>query len=146
LEPAPRAVFDRRMRIASALVVCVLLGACGGGGRSQTDEVRSTVQGWLSTLAVGKGKGDNARACSYLTRGLQKSIDVQLRMRGEHANCRTFAANWTGRSTPPGNRGAHITNVVVSGNTATAGLAAPPDRSSEVKLRKVGGRWLIDNY
>jgi hypothetical protein len=132
------------MRLAPLVVVGLLLAGCGGD--SQSDQARHTVEGWLSTLAVGKEKGDDARACSYLTRGLQKSIDVQLRMRGEHANCRTFAAKWTGRSTPPGNRGAHVTKVVVTGNTARADLAAPPDRSSEVKLRKVGGHWLIDNY
>src|SRR3954451_707695 len=133
------------MRIAPLVIICVLLAACGA--KSQTDEVRSTVNGWLSTLAVGsKDKGESAKACAYLTRGLRNSIDVQLRMRGEHATCKTFAANWTGRSTPPGNRGAHVTKVVVTGTTARASLAAPPDRASEVKLRKVGGRWLIDNY
>jgi hypothetical protein len=133
------------MRAAPILVVALLLAGCGGGD-SQSDQVRHTVEGWLSSLAVGKEKGDNARACSYLTHGLQKSIDVQLRMRGERANCRTFAANWTGRSTPPGNKGAHVTKVVVSGSTARASLAAPPDRSSEVQLRKINGRWRIDNY
>jgi hypothetical protein len=146
MEPAHGRVFDRCMRYASALVVSVLLASCGGGGNSETDQVRSTVESWLSTLAVGKVKGDNARACSYLTHGLQKSIDVQLRMRGEHASCRTFAARWTGGSTPPGNKGAHVTKVVVSGATARASLAAPPDRTSDVKLRKVAGRWRIDNY
>jgi hypothetical protein len=133
------------MRAAPILVVALLLAGCGGGD-SQSDQVRHTVEAWLSSLAVGKEKGDNARACSYLTHGLQKSIDVQLRTRGEHANCRTFAANWTGRSTPPGNKGAHVTKVVVSGSTARASLAAPPDRSSEVQLRKINGRWRIDNY
>jgi hypothetical protein len=132
------------MRFAAIVVALALLAGCGGD--SPNDKVRQTVDAWLSTLAVGNQKGDNARACSYLTHGLQKSIDVQLRMRGEHATCKTFAANWTGRSTPPGNRGAHVTKVVVTGSSASASLAAPPDRSSEVKLRKIGGRWLIDNY
>jgi|tagenome__1003787_1003787.scaffolds.fasta_scaffold18090257_1 hypothetical protein len=133
------------MRFAAALVALVLLASCGGG-HTETDNVRSSVEDWLSTLAVGKEKGDNARACAHLTHGLQKAIDVQLRMRGEHATCQTFAANWTGRSTPPGNRGAHVTKVVVNGTTALVSLAAPPDRSSDVKLRKVDGRWRIDNY
>ena len=134
------------MRFAPALVFCVLLAACGGGGNSQADQVRSTVEGWLSTLAVGNGHGQNAKACSYLTRGLQKSMTQQLRMRGEHATCMTYAAKWTGRSTPPGNKGAHVTKVSVGGTTAHAELAAPPDRTSEVTLKKVAGRWLIDNY
>jgi hypothetical protein len=146
LEQVPRPVFDRGMRFVPIVIVCFFLAACGGGEDSQTKEVRGTVEGWLSTLAVGKDKGDNARACAYLTPALRKSIDQQLRMRGEHGNCRTFAANWTGRSTPPGNRGAHVTDVVVSGKTASASLAAPPDRTSEVKLRRVGGHWLIENY
>jgi hypothetical protein len=129
--------------------VCVLLGACGGGGSSASTpekQVRSTVEHWLSSLAAGDKKGDNARACAFLTRGLQKAIDVQLRMRGEHASCKTYAANWTGRSTPPGRVGAHVTGVVVAGTTARASLAAPPDRTSTVQLRKVDGRWRIDNY
>ena len=146
MEPAALRVFDRCMRFAPILAACLLLAACGGNGHSETDQVRSTVDSWLSTLAVGKSKGDNARACSYLTHGLQKSIDLQLRMRGEHASCRTFAANWTGRSTPPGNKGAHVTKVVVSGATARASLAAPPDRTSDVQLRKIAGHWRIDNY
>ncbi|HYZ30351.1 MAG TPA: hypothetical protein VE570_14910 [Thermoleophilaceae bacterium] len=134
------------MRFVPVAIVCCFLAACGGGGDSQAKEVRGTVEGWLSTLSVGKEKGDSARACAYLTPALRKSIDQQLRMRGEHAKCRTFAANWTGRSTPPGNRGAHVTDVVIKGNSASAGLAAPPDRTSEVKLRKLGGHWLIENY
>jgi hypothetical protein len=146
LEPAAAGVFDRCMRLAPAVAACVLLAACGGGGNSQADEVRSTVDAWLSTLAVGHGHGQNAKACSYLTRNLQKSMTLQLRMRGEHATCMTYAAKWTGGSTPPGNPGAHVTKVAVAGTTARAELAAPPDRSSEVKLKKVAGRWLIDNY
>jgi hypothetical protein len=145
LEPAAQRVFDRYMRIA-ALVVALALVLPSCGGKSQTDEVRSTVDQWLSALAVGNDKGQNAKACSYLTPALRKSIDLQLRTRSEHATCNTFAANWTGRSTPPGNRGAHVTKVVVSGTRASADLAAPPDRSSQVELRKIGDRWLIDNY
>jgi hypothetical protein len=144
-------VFDRDMRSkAPALVVCILLASCGGSAgtkeNTQAKQVRTTVEGWLAVLAAGHEKGNNARACAYLTRGLQKAIDVQLRMRGEHATCRTYAASWTGRSTPPGRVGAHVTGVAVAGRTARASLAAPPDRVSEVQLRKVGGRWLIDNY
>jgi hypothetical protein len=148
MEPARRRVFDRDMRIAAALAVCVLLASCGGGGGENTEakQVRSTVESWLASLAAGHDKGDNARACSYLTRGLQKAIDVQLRMRGEHATCKTYAANWTGRSTPPGRVGAHVTGVAVAGRTARVSLAAPPDRTSDVQLRKIDGRWRIDNY
>lgn len=132
------------MRVVPLILVALALATCGGDNDAK--QVRSAVEDWLGSLAVGHEKGDNARACSHLTRGLQKSIDVQLRMRGEHATCRSFAANWTGRSTPPGNRGARVTKVVVNGSAARASLAAPPDRSSEVTLRKIGGRWLIDNY
>jgi hypothetical protein len=131
--------------IAAALCASLVLAACGGGD-PQKQHVRSTVNEWLASLAVGHRHGDSPRACSHLTRGLQKSITVQLRMRGMHATCKTWAANWTGRATPPGNKGAHVTKVVIRGARARAAVAAPPDRSSEVELRKVGGRWLIDNY
>jgi hypothetical protein len=149
MEPAARRVFDRCMRIASTLLACVLLASCGGGGggeSSEAQQVRSTVDGWLSSLAAGTKKGDNGRACAYLTRGLQKAMDVQLRTRGEHATCETYAANWTGRSTPPGRVGAHVTGVAVAGRTARVSLAAPPDRTSDVQLLKIDGRWRIDNY
>lgn len=147
MEPAGRRVFDRCMRIAPALAVCVLLASCGGGGGGgETSQVRAEVDDWLSALAIGNGKGDSKRACTHLTPGLQKSISLQLRMRGEHATCMTFAAKWTGRSTPPGNKGAHVTKVVVHGSTASASLAAPPDRTSDVQLRKIDGTWRIDNY
>ena len=145
MEPAGARVFDRSMRIASALAVCVLLASCGGGG-GETTQVRAEVEDWLSALSVGNGQGDSKRACTHLTPGLQKAISLQLRTRGEHATCMTFAANWTGRSTPPGNKGAHVTKVVVRGATARASLAAPPDRTSDVRLRKIDGRWRIDNY
>jgi hypothetical protein len=146
MEPAGRRVFDRCMRIAPALAVCVLLASCGGGGGGETSEVRAEVDDWLSALATGNGKDDSKRACTHLTPGLQKSISLQLRMRGEHATCMTFAARWTGRSTPPCNKGAHVTKVVVLGISASASLAAPPDRTSEVRLRKIDGTWRIDNY
>jgi hypothetical protein len=147
MEPAGRRVFDRLMRTATALAVCVLLASCGGGGGGgDTSQVRAEVDDWLSSLATGSGKGDSKRACTHLTPGLQKSISLQLRMRGEHATCMTFAAKWTGRSTPPGNKGAHVTKVVVHGATANASLAAPPDRTSDVHLRKIDGNWRIDNY
>jgi hypothetical protein len=35
---------------------------------------------------------------------------------------------------------------MVAGPRASAALAAPPDRESEVKLRQLGGHWLIQNY
>jgi hypothetical protein len=146
MEPAGRRVFDRFMRIAAVLALLVLLASCGGGGSGETSQVRAEVDDWLSALAIGNGKGDSKRACTHLTPGLQKSISLQLRMRGEHATCMTFAAKWTGRSTPPGNKGAHVTKVVVHGTTASVSLAAPPDRTSDVKLRKIDGRWRIDNY
>jgi hypothetical protein len=143
--------------VIAALAFSVAVSACGGDGgdvraRPNANEsaaarqVRASVQGWLDNLETGKAKGNNERACGYLTRALQRSIDEQLRVRGEHATCATYAAKWTGRSTPPGNAGAHITAVNVRGAQATATLKAPPDRESEVQLRKVGGRWLIENY
>jgi ketosteroid isomerase-like protein len=140
------------MRVLSAMTAAVLVVAvgCGGGGSTsagrhesvQTRQVRVTVEGWLNALNA----GDSPRACGYLTPDLRHSIDTQLRVRGEKATCRTFAAKWTGGSTPPGRAGAHITAVTVAGAKASASLAAPPDRESEVKLRELRGHWLIENY
>src|SRR3954453_1421217 len=110
---------------AFCLAGSLLLAACGGcagGESSQAKDVRVTVERWLAALALEHRPGDNARACSYLTGALRKSIDLQLRMRGVHASCKTYAANWTGRSTPPGRPGAHVTAVVVAGRTARAML------------------------
>jgi hypothetical protein len=77
---------------------------------------------------------------------LRRSIDRQLRVRGEERRCTTFAARWTGGSTPPGRRGARVTSVHITGAKASANLAAPPDRASVVHLLRRGGRWLIENY
>jgi hypothetical protein len=146
------AITARLMLLSPVLALAV---GCGGGSSSDSprphgsvpaQQVRTTVQGWLDSLTVGSRHGDNVRACAYLTPGLRKSIDEQLRVRGERASCRTFAANWTGGSTPPGRPGAHITRVAVTDGSASVSLAAPPDRESEVRLQHVRGRWLIDNY
>jgi hypothetical protein len=144
------------MRSARAvLALLALVAGCGGGGATNSptsgasaaaQHVRASVEDRLGSLATPKHAGSSLRACSHLTRALQRSIDTQLRMRGEHATCRTFAAKWTGGSNPPGRLGAHVTAVAVHGDTATVTLKAPPDRESEVKLRRVGSRWLIDNY
>jgi hypothetical protein len=138
------------MRVLFAVTAAVLLLAAGCGGSSasgrhesmQSRQVRATVDGWLNALS----SGDSPHACGYLTPNLRQSIDTQLRVRGEKATCRTFAAKWTGGSTPPGRKGAHITAVTVTGPKASAALAAPPDRQSEVKLLQLGGHWLIQNY
>jgi hypothetical protein len=132
------------MRSLSALatVLLALAVGCGGSESSSAGHVRATVDDWLNALS----SGDSPRACASLTPNLRRSIDTQLRIRGEKATCRTFAAKWTGGSTPPGRRGAHVTAVSVTGARARASLAAPPDRESEVQLRKLGGHWLIQNY
>jgi hypothetical protein len=139
-----------RVLFAVTAAVLVLTAGCGGGGSSpsgrhestKTRQVRATVDSWLNALT----SGDSPRACGYLTPDLRQSIDTQLRVRGEKATCRTFAAKWTGGSTPPGRKGAHITAVTVTGPKASASLAAPPDRQSEVKLLQLAGHWLIQNY
>ena len=102
------------------LVLLCLAAGCGSGGtatkpRESTDarQVRATVQEWLATLTTSAEKGDNARACSYLTPALRRSIDEQLRVRGETATCKTFAANWTGGNNPPGRLGAQVVAVTV---------------------------------
>lgn len=142
------------MRRLSALIAALLMliPGCGGGDdrsstatrheSAQARQVRVTVDGWLNALTT----GNSPRACAYLTPDLRHSIDTQLRVRGENATCRTFAAKWTGGSTPPGRKGAHVTAVTVAGKKADASLAAPPDRESEVQLRKLGAHWLIQNY
>jgi hypothetical protein len=128
---------------ATMLVVLLVVGGCGGNGESSAEhQVRTTVDAWLAALR----SGDDVRACSSLTPGLRRSIDTQLRMRGEKQSCRTFAAKWTGGSTPPGRPGAHVTTVHVTKAKASADLAAPPDRSSVVHLLRRGDHWLIENY
>jgi hypothetical protein len=158
--PRAGACIDHDMqRACLVLVLLVALaavgcgsGASGSGTQSQPREtaaarqVRVTVEAWLGALQTPSKPGDSARACSYLAPGLQNGINQQLRMRGEHATCKTFAAKWTGGLNPPGRDGAHVTAIAVSGKKATATLKAPPDRESDVELERVGARWLIANY
>ena len=144
-----------------AVVLAAALAGCGGGSSGANSsaaakpkphespaarQVRTTVEGWLASLQTPRKPGDNQRACGYLTHGLQQSIGEQLRVRGEHGSCKTWAAKWTGQSNPPGRDGAHVTAISVTGAKATATLKAPPDRESDVQLEHVGGRWLINNY
>jgi hypothetical protein len=155
----PRIDMDQGMRstcLVPALSVIALITGCGGSSGSTVRppphesaavrDVRSTVQGWLDSLQTPNRQGDDARACTYLTRGLQKAITQELRMRGEHATCKTYAAKWTGGANPPGRDGAHVTAIDVTGTKATVTLEAPPDRESNVQLKRVGSRWRIDNY
>jgi len=149
-----------RACIALAVTLAGVVCGCGGGSSDSRStavkpkpqesaaarQVRNSVEGWLAALDTPTKHGDNARACTYLTHGLQQSITQQLRMRGEQGTCKTWAARWTGRSNPPGRDGAHVTAIKVSGTTATATLKAPPDRESDVQLERVGSRWLINNY
>lgn len=144
-----------RTLVVLAALTAFLLG-CGSGGdggvpagtlgehekSGEARQVRTTVERWLATLT----EGDNAGACSYLTPYLRRSIDTQLRIHGENGTCRTFAAKWTGGSTPPGHRGAHVTGVTVTGTKASVKLKAPPDLESDVQLRLVSGQWRIQNY
>jgi hypothetical protein len=133
-----------------------LLG-CGGGGGAPTVRtpakpsaalleqraVKRTVGGWLEALVA----GDNPRACAYLTPSLQRAIDrhVQL-IRRERGKCPQWAARWTGGRKPPGRADAHVARVTVTGTSADATVVARPDLTSDVRLRKLRGRWLIDNY
>jgi hypothetical protein len=142
-------------RYAIVLVALAALAGCGSGSRTSGTlpaphneqspaerQIRTTVESWLLALV----EDDSAGACSYLTPSLQRSITTQLRIHGETGTCKTAAATWTGGSTPPGHRGAHVTDVRVAQGAASATLKAPPDRESQVDLRKVRGHWLIQNY
>jgi hypothetical protein len=136
-----------RTRVVAVLALgsIALAMGCGRGaseGSADKRQVERMVTAWLSALVA----HDNPRACSYLAPALQKSIDEQLRLRGEHGNCRTWAARWTGGSTPPGHRSARVTAVRITGREATVTLHAASGLDSVVRVRKLGGNWRIENY
>jgi hypothetical protein len=135
------------MRILLAILAAAAalgLGACGGKSGPSADQraAATTLQRWLGAMAA----GDDRRACAGLTVGLQRLIDVQLRQRAIRATCRTYAARWTSDFRVPGHKDAKVTEVRISGASATATLTAPPDLRSEVRLQKVDGRWKVANY
>lgn len=130
---------------AAAVLLAVAVGCGGSHAPSRTPDeqaVSRTVTSWLGALAT----EDSPRACSYLTRHLQTLIDQQLRTHSEPGSCRTWAGRWIGGQTPPGRRDAHVTTVHVAGRRATATIDASSAVERTVELRKVGGRWLIENY
>lgn len=142
-------------RVATGLLVTLFITpGCGNddGNRPKPPqrqesavarEVRSTVSAWLRTVAG----GNDARACSYLTPHLQRLIDTQLRIGGmPKETCTTFASHWTRAVAAPGHRDARVRKIVIHGRSAQATLTASPDIESKVDLRRLRGRWLIENY
>ena len=134
-------------KLAVSLIALALLAGCDHGNRvvGASDDERAAagaVTGWLKALVA----GDDARACSYLTPSLREAIDRHLRIRVESGTCRDWAAKWVGHVKPPGRKDAHVTAVHVMRGLATVTVQAAPDLQSEVRLRRQGSAWLIDNY
>lgn len=128
---------------AGAVLAALLAPGCGNGRSDEEQAVARAVTGWHDAVV----KHDSPRACAYLTPKLRRAIDSQVRTHSEPGNCRTWAARWTfGPTRPVGKRDARIGHIRVSGDRATAKVQAAPYEDSDVMLRRLGGRWLIDNY
>jgi|SRR5918994_7975807 hypothetical protein len=137
--PSPLAI------MAAAAVIW--LGGCGGDS-DQRRAIRHVEQ-FLAAMEA----GDDARACAAMTPQLRDAITTELRIESEQGGCLTRAADVYSPAKAPGNAGATITRIEVSGDRATAtvtadatGELATGSVESVVLLSRRGNRWLVSNF
>jgi hypothetical protein len=122
-----------------ALVVIVAAG-CGGGG--DRGAVRRVIERWNVAVVA----HDNKAACAELSNRLRRSIERHLLGKGVSGRCSTWAARYVSPRHPGAHRAAHARDAEVSGDRASALVAASGARDARVRLVKEHGHWLIDDY
>jgi hypothetical protein len=127
----------RRGLAAPALAVLALAG-CGGSDRPRAapeDGVRASVRAYLGALQA----GDWARACRLMTAAARRDLE-------DAAGAPCGRALSAGAALAPDEiataaREVPGADVRISGDAATVGPLA--DAPQPLRLRRVGGRWLI---
>jgi len=125
----------RRACILTVVVAAVLVAGCGGG--SDSDAVKSTVVGYYHALA----SDDGATACSLLSASARAPFDHFRK----GISCAELLTAEAQRQVTPAVKsrlqGVKVTNVAVTGQSASASVGAGRTRSSTVTLVKEGGNW-----
>jgi hypothetical protein len=129
----------RSRAVAAVLLAAAGVGACGGADRPRaTPEaaVRASVARYLRTMADRRW----ARACSLMTAGARR--DVAAAAGAPCARALADGAALDGDELATAARAVDGADVRIDGAVATVGplggLAVP------LRLRRVGGRWLVD--
>lgn len=107
---------------------------------ADTSAVTTTVKNYLSAAASGEGQ----TACAQLTPGEASALLETVTSNGTNAASCTDALDQTSKTLDASDKqtliSAQVTNVQVTGDTATATVAGA---SWNVSLQEVDGRWLI---
>jgi hypothetical protein len=132
----------RGARLRLVLVVAAACSLCGCGGSGDGDAAKNVVKTYFSALA----DADGARACSQLDSAEQRLILDQVQTRAPKVGAKTCADALTalGEQLPEAAkdklRTAELSDVSIDGDAATVTIKGA---TSDAKLTKSGGRWLI---
>jgi hypothetical protein len=132
----------RAIAWGAAAAAAIALAACGGG-ESDQDRVRSTVEDYLEAFLG----GDGARACELMTPDTRREFVNRVSNVTRTGDCaravrtlRTLAGDTTASALKSTKVGA----VSVSGRSATARLSTGAGgAASTTQLQEVGGKWLV---
>jgi hypothetical protein len=122
------------------LAVCAaaILALAGCGKKSDAAQVESTIRTYYTAFA----NGDSAKACDQLSDATRASLEKRAGGR-KCADLLSAASQRPNvQKVEPGLKNPKITNVKVTGNTATA-TATVRGTSTTVPLKKENGHWRI---
>jgi hypothetical protein len=127
-------------------VLAALLVGCGGDGSSGSDEeqIEATIKNYFAAFA----DGDGDKSCEQLTDEARENLEKGLEGVGT-GKCEDLPEAM--KQLPDEQRNelkklkdAEVTDIKVTGDTATAVPTLEGERGNEVKLRRVGDDWKID--
>jgi hypothetical protein len=130
----------RRLAAASAAVLAIALAGCGA---SESDKVRSTVEGYAHALGAGNG----AEACSKLAGQSQQRVVQALGRQFHSGNCGEVVSSAMKLLSSAQRKlftDASVGDVRVTGKTATATVRLKGAPIS-IEASKIGGKWLISS-
>jgi hypothetical protein len=135
-----RLALARRRSIAAALVavLAVAVGGCGGGDRPRAtpaDGVRAAVRAYLGALA----RHDFAGACRRMTRAARS--DLADAAGAPCAKALAAGAAEAAEDLASAQREVAGADVRIRGAAASLGPLGAAQRA--LRLRRVGGRWLV---
>jgi Putative lumazine-binding len=134
-------------RCGIALVLAALLIGCGGDGKSGSDEeqIESTIKDYFAAFA----DGDGGKSCGLLTDEARAAMEKGLKGLGVGGSCEDLPKAMDQLPDEQKDqidklKDAEVTDIKVTGDTATAVPTLDDERGNEVKMRRVGDDWKID--
>jgi hypothetical protein len=126
-------------RCGIALVLAALLVGCGGGSGSDEDQIESTIKDYFTAFA----DGDGEKSCGLLTDGAREKMEAGLKAAGVGDSCEDLTKAMDQlpdeqRDEIKKLKDAEVTDIKITGDTATAVPTLEDDRGDEVKMRRVG--------